>query len=462
MKKSEIALVRPNYRSHLITPPLGLGYLSSYLKNEGYKTRIIDGLNLNHSVDYIINQCDGVDIVGISCMSAYFLETAELSNRLKANGFTVVVGGPHASALPELTLGKTRADYIIIGEGELSLSQLVDKIEDNEPTENIPGIMCKNSKGVVARRPLIEDLDSLPFPDWEGIDPRTYAKAPHGGLVKSFPVAPIISTRGCPFECAFCASPFLWEQRIRFRSPENVVDEIEYLVKAFKVKEIHFEDDNLTLKRTHIEDICRLILKRKIKIDWAAPNGVRVDTLDTELLKLMKTSGCYFIAFGIESGNQKILDCVKKKIDLDMIEKAVTLSKKAGLITQGFFIFGLPGETKETIRNTINFAKRIPLDKAQFLLLDVLPGSELWDRLMKGQAIDWGYRSYQEATWAPEGLDKERLKAMLGYAFRTFFLRPRQIYLLFKYFKLSQIPFVVRRIIDFNILSFPTPRHKGK
>src|SRR3989338_8677292 len=131
MKKPEVALVRPNYHSHLITPPLGLGYLSSYLKNEGYKTRIIDGLNLNHSVDHIVNQCDGSDIVGISCMSAYFPETAELSNRLKANGFTVVVGGPHASALPELTLEVTRADYIIIGEGELSLSQLVDKIEDN-------------------------------------------------------------------------------------------------------------------------------------------------------------------------------------------------------------------------------------------------------------------------------------------------------------------------------------------
>ena len=218
MKKPEVALVRPNYHSHLITPPLGFGYFSSYLKNEGYKTRIIDGLNLNHSVDHIVNQCDGSDIVGISCMSAYFPETAELSNRLKANGFTVVVGGPHASALPELTLEVTRADYIIIGEGELSLSQLVDKIEDNEPTENIPGIMCVNSKGIVARRPLIEDLDSLPFPDWEGIDPRTYAKAPHGGLVKSFPVAPIVSTRGCPFGCAFCASPFLWEQRIRFCS----------------------------------------------------------------------------------------------------------------------------------------------------------------------------------------------------------------------------------------------------
>jgi radical SAM superfamily enzyme YgiQ (UPF0313 family) len=365
----------------------------------------------------------------------------------------VVIGGSHASALPELTLDETQADYIVIGEGELSFLELVNRIERNESVDNIKGIVSKTNKTLL-KRDLIENIDLLPFPDWVQVDPRYYKKAPHGGLIKSFPVAPITSSRGCPYSCTFCASPSFWDRRIRFRSPENVVDEIEYLVKGFGVKEIHFEDDNLTLKRNHIEDICRLILKRNLKINWATPNGVRADTLDRELLKLMKKSGCYFIAFGIESGSQDILNRIKKKTSLETIEKAANLARKMGIITQGFFIFGLPGETEQTIKETIRFAKRIALDKAQFLLLDVLPGSELWEELTREHALSWDYHSYQEATWVPPRLDKEKLNKAPSYAFRSFFLRPRQIYFLLKYFKFSQIPFIFKRLIDFNIIPF--------
>lgn len=451
--KTNVALVRPNYHSHLITPPLGLGYLSSYLKIKGYNTKIIDGLNLGYSAKQIVEDCRKMDVVGINCLSAYFREVIELSRLLKEKGITVVIGGPHASALPELTLKETQADYVVIGEGELSFSELINSIEKKQPTENIQGIISKlNTK--LEKRKFVDNLDTLPFPDWRQMDPRIYKKAPHGGLVKSFPIAPITSTRGCPFECTFCASPSFWERRIRFRSPENVVEEIDYLVKNFKVTEIHFEDDNLTLKSKHIEEICELILKRKININWAAPNGVRVDTLDSDLLKLMKKSGCYFLAFGIESGNQEILNRIKKKTSLQKIEKIVNLTKKIGIVTQGFFIFGLPGETEDSIKETINFAKRIFLDKAQFLLLDVLPGSELWQELMNNRKVDWNYNSYQEATWIPEGLDREKLNQAPSYAFRDFFFRPKQIYFLLKYFKFSQIPFIFRRMVDFKILPF--------
>lgn len=308
----KIVLIRPNYYSHLITPPLGIGYMSGYLKNNGLDVEIIDGLNLNYSVKETVDQCHGAVLVGISCMSAYFSAVKELSKELKKRAFKVVIGGPHATALPDLTLQETQADYVAVGEGELSLLQLAQCTLNNDSCENIPGIFSNNNKKLRLKRPLIKELDSLPYPDWKSIDPRIYKKAPHGGLVKSFPVAPLTSTRGCPFECTFCASPVLWNRTIRYRSPENVVDEIEYLVKEFNVREVHFEDDNLTLKKEHIEGICNLILKRKIKINWATPNGVRVDTLDLELLKLMKKSGCYFIAFGIESGNQGILDQAKK------------------------------------------------------------------------------------------------------------------------------------------------------
>ena len=461
MKKNKIVFIRPNYRSHLITPPLGLGYLSSFLRAKGYETQIIDALNLDCSPQRIAELCEGADIVAINCLSSYFLETIELSKILKEQGFTIVIGGAHATALPELTLKETHADYLIVGEGELSLSQLVECIKNNKPVDDIPGVMTDVAKKTI-KSPLIENLDALPFPDWRQIDPRAYKKAPHGGLVKSFPVAPIISSRGCPFECTFCASPFLSDRKIRFRSPENVVDEIEYLVNKFDVKEIHFEDDNLTLNRKHVEGICELLLRRNIKVNWATPNGVRVDTMDLELLKLMKKSGCYFIAFGVESGNQDILNRVKKRTSLEMVEKAVKLAKKTGIITQGFFIFGLPGETEQTIRETIKYARKLPLDKAQFLILDVLPGSQLWNEKINSQLTNWSHKSYQEATWVPEGLTREKLNLSPGYAFRSFFFRPKQILFVLKYFKFSQIPFIIKRAIDFNIFPFLSPFFKSR
>ena len=147
-----------------------------------------------------------------------------------------------------------------------------------------------------------------------------------------------------------------------------------------------------------------------------------------------------------------------KNTDLESIKKAVHLARKTGIITQGFFIFGLEGETEETINETIRFAKELPLDKAQFLLLDILPGSKLWDKLAGIQQIDWRHRSYQEATWVPEGLSKEKLNGALGHAFRSFFFRPKQMLFLLRYLRLNQMKFVFRRIADFNILPFLRPK----
>lgn len=454
----KVILTRPNYHSHLITPPLGLGYLSAYLKQGGYEVKVVDGLNNSLTADEIIEQCRGYDIVGISCMSDYFSEVVDLAKKLKRRGFPVVIGGAHASALPKFTLEQTGADFVVVGEGEISLFELLQRIENKEDLNGLPGVFTRETDQCI-ERPFIEQLDSLPFPDWKQIDPRRYKKAPHGGLIKNFPVAPIISTRGCTFSCSFCASPKLWGKRIRFSSPERVVEEIVYLKEYFGVKEIHFEDDNLTFSRSHIEGICRLILKNNIKISWAAPNGIRVDTVDYAFLKMMKESGCYFLAFGVESANPDILRRIKKGIDLRDISAAVQAAHKAGILTQAFFILGLPGETKETINNTIRFAKSIPLDRAQFLLLDVLPGSEFWDQFKYENNIDWSRNSYQETTWVPNTIDRGVLQRSIARAFRSFFFRPKQLISLLRYFRFSQMRFVLRRLIDFNLLPIMRKAH---
>lgn len=447
-----ITLLRPNYCSHLITPPLGLGYLTSYLESKGHSVKVIDGLNLGWSNERIAASCSDVDIVGVSILSAYLSEAIDLTRILKSKGKTVVIGGQHVTALPYSSLKETGADYAVCGEGEITFVSLLEAILNNKRTEAIPGVVAADTETPLIKRGFIDDLDSLPFPDWSKIDPRTYRRAPHGGLIKNFPVAPITTSRGCPYECSFCASPKLWERKIRFRSPQNTVEEISYLVKNFGVREIHFEDDNLTLKKEHIASICELILERQIKISWATPNGVRADTIDSDILKLMRRSGCYYIVFGIESANEQILDNVKKKIRLESIERAITLAKKEGIMTQGFFIFGLPGETVETMRETINFAKKSGLDRAQFLLLDVLPGSDLWEKLNSSRCIDIKLaRSYQDVTWVPDGLDKETLLKMRSLAFRKFFLRPRQLYSVIKYFKPSQLSFILKRLSDYRV-----------
>lgn len=456
-----ICLIRPNYKSHLITPPLGLGYLSAFLKQAGYKAKIIDGLNLGYNNDQLVEACKDADIVGISCLSDYFLETIDLSKKLQSKKKTVIIGGPHATALPDITIAETGADFLVLGEGEQTLHELIASLKNGSQTNNIPGVYTLGAKHA-EKRDFIKYLDELPFPDWEQLDPRTYKKAPHGGLVKSFPVAPIITTRGCPFECTFCASPKLWNKTIRFRSPQNVIKEVKVLVNNYGVREIHFEDDNLTLKKSHIETICNLIIENDLKINWATPNGIRVDTVTPELLALMKKSGCYSIAFGIESGNQDILDNIKKKTRLETIEYAITEANKAGIVTQGFFIFGLPGETEESVRETVDFAKRTMLDKAQFLLLDVLPGSELWENLKGDFDIDWGRESYHEVSWVPNTMNKEVLQKAQAKAFRSFFLRPKQLLYFMRFFKLSQFAYITKRILDFGILSFHSNEKRGK
>lgn len=453
----KIALTRPNYHSHLITPQLGLGYISSYLKERGFRSSIIDGLNLGLTHAEIAQRCAHADLVGINCLSDYYPKVVELTKVLKDRGKIVVIGGPHASVLPRETLIGTGCDYVVVGEGEETMYELASALVRKGPVASIAGLMSREGS-TFTKRPYIKDLDSLPFPDWLEMDPRTYKKAPHGGFVKRFPVAPITSTRGCPYECTFCASPEIWGRRIRYRSPKNVVDEIERLVEEFGVKEIHFEDDNLTLKTSHVEGICELILERRIKVSWATPNGIRVDTITPRLLKLMKRSGCYFIAFGIESGNEPILKKIKKETDLATITHAVHEAHNAGLLTQGFFIFGLPGETEKTIQNSLDYAKSIPLDKAQFLLLDLLPGSRLWQEHRAELGNGARSRSYQEVTWVPSTIKREVLEKAPSKAFKSFFMRPRQLFCALRFIKPSQFSFVWRRMADFGVL----PSVKGK
>jgi radical SAM superfamily enzyme YgiQ (UPF0313 family) len=232
-----------------------------------------------------------------------------------------------------------------------------------------------------------------------------------------------------------------------------VVDEIILLTTRYGVKEIHFEDDNLTLKKSHIEDICELLIQHKIKISWACPNGIRADKIDTDLIALMKKCGCYYFSYGIESADQGILDKSKKHVTIEAIEKSINMAANAGISCQGFFIFGLPGENQQTIEKTINFAKRSRLARAQFIILDVLVGSELWETLKGEFTPNWSKKSYKEPEYIPAGITKEILMKSQSKAFFEFYLKsPRRLFKLGCSVRPSQIKYLIQRIADYRIL----------
>ncbi len=452
---SKIVLIRPNYNSHIITPPLGIGFLASYMKFQGIEVKIIDGLKDSLSNEKILELilAEKPDVVGITCLSAFYNEVVALSQLVKANNFRCWIGGVHPSFLPYKTLLESKADYVICGEGEIALTKL---IQNNYINDNIKGVYSlenlSDETQTFEKGEIIENLDEIPFPDWEQIDPNTYPKAPHGAIAKNFPIGIITTSRGCPYECVFCASPQFYSRKIRYRSPENVIEEIKYLIDNFGIKEVHFEDDNLTLKRDHIEKICNLILENNLNISWACPNGIRADKVDEELIKLMAKSGCYYFAYGIESANAQILKNIKKHETIEVIEKSIAIADRCGISCQGFFIFGLPGETAETIEESIQFARRSKLSRAQFLILDVLPGCELWTSL-KGQFVpNFAKNSYKEPEWLPPTLTKKDLLKAQSRAFRVFYFRSFIFFKLLKSVRFSQIKFLLKRVFEYRLV----------
>jgi radical SAM superfamily enzyme YgiQ (UPF0313 family) len=227
---------------------------------------------------------------------------------------------------------------------------------------------------------------------------------------------------------------------------------MKLLIEKYHVKEIQFLDDNLTLRRSHAEKICNFIIENNIKISMSLPNGVRADSLDEDLIKLMKKAGFYLFGLGIESANKTILKNIEKGESIETIKNAIKMLSKNGITTLGFFIFGLPGETKETIKETTEFALKSGLERAQFGIFDVLPGCELWNKLSGKFMSNFVKKSYAEPEWIPEGLTKSDLLKAQSSAFRKFFFRPKTFFKNVRYIKPAQILYLLKRLFYFRIV----------
>jgi len=395
-----------------VFPPIGLAYVAAVLEKshivsiidaptEGWQNLEEDygntyrvGLS-NQQIAEKLNRFSP-DVVGIEIPFSGWSRTAfSVASMVKSVDKDIVVflDGQHPSAMPNECLTRRDVDFVIIGERENTVLELVNDLERR--TEDFAGVkglgFVKNGKTVITeQRPPIEDLDSLPFPARHLLPNEVYnavvKELPLRGEIRK-PWTIMITSRGCPYNCVFCSNCTVWGKRWRSRSPANVVDELEDVVKRFGVEQIDFYDDNMTLDRKRMATICDLIVERDLRVEWFTPNGIRADTLDETLLRKMKRSGCKKIRLAPESGVQRVVnEIIKKNLDLKAVEQAVISSKKVGIGVGCFFVIGLIGETKDDIEETIRYAhklRKLGADSFIFSIAAPVHGTELYNQAKK-------------------------------------------------------------------------------
>lgn len=365
--------------------PLGIAYIAAVLEKNGHTVSIIDAFGEDWENSYQfdnIKKCRGLtfenikkrikqlspDIVGITVpFTAQVSSALQVASEVKSvnNNIIVVFGGPHPTVKPESCLANPNVDIVVLGEGEYTFLDIVKSIERSadymHELNEVNGIVFMKNNEIVYTKPreFIEDLDKIPFPARHLLPMEKYQKAvKKGKIIRG--AATLFTSRGCPFHCTFCSIHLTMGRKWRARSPENVVDEIKQLIKLYGIKNIDFEDDNLTLDRKRMEEICNLIIRRNLKFKWRTPNGVRADTLDETLLRKMKMAGCEELRFAPESGVQRVINqIIGKNLDLVRVEEVIKLCKKVGIRVRCFFVIGLIGETKKDMLDTVRYARRL-------------------------------------------------------------------------------------------------------
>jgi len=455
-----VLFVRPISDTYIISPPIGLGYLATALRKSKHTPQILDcvksGLDFKDFEKFVRE--NKPDIVGFQVWSCDVPNVKKSLDIVKSidDKITTIVGGAHPSGIPEKVLRHfEEADFAFRGEGEAGLPLLVEILAGNNDIsfDQIPGLIRREAGSIKINPPVfIDDLDSFGLPAWDLIDPGTYPRAPHQGFMKAFPIAPIVTTRGCPYPCTFCATRTISGCKIRYRTIDNVMEEIRLLHDKYKVKEIQVEDDNFTMDKNFVKKFCQTLLNEKLDIFWYCSSGLRLDSLDEEILVLMKKSRCYTLTIAIESGSQRVLNLMKKNLKIDVIVKKVSLMNKVGYKPTGLFMLGFPGETKKDMVKTLEFAMSLDLKRAQFAIFHPLPGSEIFTELKsKGELkdIDWTRLKPSEATYESEELSREELKAFQRKAFLKFHLRPRILYYQLREIEsASHFVFLLKRIVD--------------
>lgn len=377
-----VLLIHPPTSSKHPEPPLGIAYLAAYLRLRGHTCSLIDmdpaGLK-PHDLPAILGK-ERPQLIGVSFMTPQFGYASEILQIAKnsAPSAVTVAGGPHSSSMPEDVLALPGVDFVVFGEGEETLAELIDVLDGNKDFGKVLGLAWKNSGGtcvVNLPRPLMPDIDSIPRPAWDLLRQYTYTDLPMYKR-EEVPVYPIITARGCPFECLFCDEGSIWKRKVRFRSIPLVLDEIEWLCKEYGARTFNVLDDTFTLRPERVTEFCQGLNARGLAIFWRCT--AKSTTVTAKMLSEMAAAGCKLVGYGVESGNQQILNNIKKAQTLDDVRRAMQLSREAGLQTIALCIVGNLGETPETVEDTIRFVEEIQPDFATGAIMTPYPGSGMY------------------------------------------------------------------------------------
>jgi anaerobic magnesium-protoporphyrin IX monomethyl ester cyclase len=356
-------------------PPLGLGYIVAYLKSHGISAELVDCTFMKQEKTLKRIRDTNPTIVGIQAMFSMKEKSLEFAELLRKDCELLVVGGPLATSNPEEFIDSF--DVVAIGEGEQTMLELAQAVENHSGFNDIKGIMFKEKGRIVTTpaRDFVRDLDKIPFPSRELFDNQAYKNYYSRNF--GYTTTAIITSRGCPFECDFCSRP-IFGNTFRSRTANNIVQEVE-AVQKLGYQRVWFADDCFTLNRERLMKICEELNRRNIMIGWECLS--RVDTVDLSVAEGMKNAGCVRVFFGIESGNNGTLKIMKKQATVEQAKKAVHIFKRTGIQVGAFFILGYPGESEETILDTVNFASSLPLDYLSFTFPYPILGTPLYDRV---------------------------------------------------------------------------------
>ncbi len=455
-----------NSRKHV---HMGLGYLAGALLAHGYQVEIWDAA-VEEEIETLDQRLahDPYEVVGISAPTPLIVNAWEAAATAKKHGAVTILGGPHLTLMPHESMQKPQVDLVVRGEAEKTIIEIMHAFETDpgingtrdkeseipsDSATSIPrlfdpkagwgeilGLSWRDLDGKIRHnldRPLTEDLDAIPFPAHHlfKIERYTNLNPLTDGLDPNARAYTVVTSRGCPYKCTYCSKPITGDTW-RGRSVENVVAEWRWLVEDLDATEIGVTDDIWNLDRGRAKDLCQALIDNQLNhVPWVTIHGMKVNNTDQELFDLMRAAGCKRVGFGVENGDDWMLrHVIRKGQTVDMVRQAFRWAKKARLQTMGFFIYGMPGETEESMEKTTQLALDLNPDLAHFLMAAPFPGTEMWEILEKhGQVfshnMDWSQLAIQddEAHFAFGNLDKETIERKWHEAHRRFYLRPSRI-----------------------------------
>ncbi len=416
------------------SPSLGLAYLAAMSEQRGDEVRLLDMQVEDTSLQEVVAKHPPA-VAGITATTIQIESAWQVARELRRlTDARIILGGSHPTVLPDESVQRPEVDIVVRGEGELTWVELCDHVEQGKALDGVLGITYEQDGEVVHNpdRPIVKEVDSFPFPSYHLYKMEHYSNLQPTLDHIDGPSYPILSSRGCPYRCNYCSQilPRGW----RARSPESVVSEWRWLVKDLGAAEIGVLDDSFNIDRQRALDICDLIIAEGLNhVPWIMINGIRANLAAEELLGRMREAGCIRTAFGVESGNQRILDTViHKQLTLDQVRAAFKAAKAVGMETIGFFIIGLPGETEETMEDTIRFACELDPIVANFSMATPFPGTKMYDQVLENGRLlvhDWHEFAFFEnkAQFETDEMPGELVERKWREAYRRFYLRPHRV-----------------------------------